>query len=303
MSRLLCWLFGHRWDNYPDDRGRTLRLCTRRSCRGDVWELGPHRLVCGSATEVDDVRRALADRPAALMLTDPPYGVSYTTSAGVTITNDDLTAGGLAELLEGAFEVASQVLAPGAAYYIFAPPGPLQSVFRDALTACSLPLRQQLVWVKDQFVLGHSDYHISHEAILYGWESASGTDPAEPHFLPDFATVPYGWEPSAGHDWRGGRKQADVWHHPRPKRSTIHPTMKPVALCARAIENNSRRGDLVLDTFAGSGSTLIAAHGAGRVAALVEVEPKWCDVICRRFEEHTGVTPVRKRRRHTFVGS
>lgn len=266
---------------------------------GDLWELGPHRLVCGSAANLDHVRLALGDRAATLLLTDPPYGVSYKGGTGLTIVNDDLTPDKLRELLDAAFGIAAQVLVPGGAYYVCAPTGNLQDVFRGALVAAGMPLRQQIVWVKDQFVLGHSDYHVQHEALLYGWEPSA--EPTEPHFLPDFSAMLYGWEESAGHDWTGGRKQTDVWHHPRPKRSDVHPTMKPVELMRRAIENNSRRGDVVLDTFAGSGSTLIACHGAGRVGALVELDPKYCDVICQRWEEHTGIRPIRKGRSRSFL--
>lgn len=265
-----------------------------RSRPGDVWLLGPHRLVCGSATDVDDVRAALGDQAADLVVTDPPYGVKYTggTAAKLKIANDDLEAAALREqLLAPAFGVLQQVLRPGGSFYVFSPSGALETTFRAALDDAGLTLRQQLVWVKDRFVLGRSDYHGQHETMLYGWQV--GDEPAvPPHFDPEHETVLYGWAGGAGHRWEGGRKQSTVWEHARPARSDVHPTMKPVDLVQRAIANNTGAGDLVLDIFAGSGSTLIACHHAGRRAALVELDPKYVDVICRRYEEHTGLVPV-----------
>ncbi|HTW17067.1 MAG TPA: DNA methyltransferase [Nocardioides sp.] len=264
------------------------------SIEGDVWQLGPHRVVCGNATSIEDVRVALNERPAGLLFTDPPYGVSYRggTAKQLTIQNDDLTPEQLRELLDGAFAAAAQVLAPGASFYVCSPSGALETLFRLALDQARLPLRQQIVWVKDRFVLGRADYHGQHETIFYGWQ-LDGTPAVPPHFEDEHGTVLYGWKPGAGHTWEGGRKQSTVWEHERPARSAEHPTMKPVELVRRAIENNTRPGALVLDTFGGSGSTLIACHHAGRVAALVELDPKYVDVICRRWEQHTGELPVR----------
>lgn len=268
-----------------------------RSKVGDVWLLGEHRLVCGDSTDEQVLRRALDDEPAAMLFTDPPYGVKYEggTADKLTIANDDLTASQLAEeLLLPAFGAAQRVLAPGGAYYVCSPSGALETVFRLSLNAAELPIRQQIVWVKNAFVLGHSDYHLQHETIFYGWQV--GDDPlVPPHFDPEHETLLYGWKEGAGHRWEGGRKQSTVWNYDRPRRSAIHPTMKPVDLVRRAVENNTRPGGLVLDSFAGSGSTLIACHLAGRRAALVELDPKYVDVICRRYEEHSGVVPVLER--------
>ncbi|MFW6776086.1 DNA methyltransferase [Nocardioides sp. CPCC 205120] len=264
------------------------------SKRGDVWLLGPHRLVCGSATDVDDVRSALGDRAADLLVTDPPYGVKYQggTAAKLKIANDDLEAAALrADLLAPAFAAAQQVLRPGAGFYVFAPSGALETTFRLALDDAGLQMRQQLVWVKDRFVLGRSDYHGQHETILYGWQ-LEGEPAVPPHFDAGHETLLYGWQGGAAHRWEGGRKQSTVWEHARPARSDVHPTMKPVDLVQRAIENSTGAGQVVLDVFAGSGSTLIACHHAARVAALVELDPKYVDVICRRYEEHTGLLPV-----------
>lgn len=261
---------------------------------GYVWILGNHRLVCGSATDLEVVRTALAGRAAQMVFTDPPYGVAYEggTADKLTIANDDLAAEHLeTELLVPAFGVMAEVLAPGAAFYICSPSGVLEATFRRALERAGLGLRQQLVWIKDRFVLGRSDYHGQHETMLYGWQ-LGGEPLTPPHFAPEHDTLLYGWKAGDAHTWEGGRKQSTVWEFPRPHRSAVHPTMKPVGLVRRAIENNTRPGGLVLDSFGGSGSTLIACSDANRVAAIVELDPRYVDVICRRYQEHTGVLPV-----------
>jgi site-specific DNA-methyltransferase (adenine-specific) len=263
---------------------------------GDVWLLGPHRLVVGDSTDRAVVARAANGRKVDLLFTDPPYGVAYTggTKDKLTIQNDDLDEEALGEFLTQAFAAARAVMAPGAAYYICSPAGNLELPFRVGLKAVDLPLRQVLVWLKDRFTLGRQDYQWQHESMLYGWRPG-GEPPVPPHFDLEHDTILYGWREGAGHTWHGGRKQTTVWSIPRPSRNDVHPTMKPVALVERAIENSTAKGGLVLDTFGGSGSTLIAAHRTGRVAALVELDLRYADVICRRFQEHTGVVPRRER--------
>lgn len=268
---------------------------------GDVWHLGPHRVVCGSATNIDDVRAALSDRPAAMVFTDPPYGVDYTGGTGLKIANDNLAAGELrTDLLEPSFRVAREVLLPGGAFYVCSPSGSLETTFRLALDAAGLPLRQQLVWVKNQFVLGRADYHGQHETMLYGWR-LDGEPQVPAHFDDEHSTLLYGWAAGGAHEWVGGRKQSTIWEYDRPTRSAEHPTMKPVDLVQRAVVNNTRAGAMVLDQFGGSGTTLIACHRAGRVAALVELDPAYVDVICRRWEQHTGITPIRDGEPVTFL--
>lgn len=282
-------------DDVPDTPAHAV------SREGDVWHLGPHRLVCGSATNLADVRAALDNRPAAMVFTDPPYGVDYTGGTGLKIANDDLTAEQLrADLLEPAFRVIREVLLPGGAFYVCSPSGALETTFRLALDAARLPMRQQLVWVKNRFVLGRADYHGQHESMLYGWR-LDGEPPHPAHFADEHHTVLYGWAAGAAHHWDGGRAQSTVWEYDRPARSAEHPTMKPVDLVQRAILNNTHAGALVLDPFGGSGSTLIACHHAGRVAALVELDPVYVDVICRRWEEHTGIVPVRDGEATSFL--
>lgn len=279
-----------------------------RTKRGDVWVMGSgaHRVMCGSATDAADVDRLLLEDDVVDMVwTDPPYGVSYKggTKDQLTIVNDDLSAERLEQdLLAPAFEQMRRVLKPGGAFYVCGPSGPLETNFRSALATAKLQLRQQIVWVKDRFVLGHSDYHLRHESILFGWQ-LEGEPAAPPLYDPQHETLLYGWKDGAAHDWRGGRAQDTVWEHARPTASKIHPTMKPVALVSRAVVNGTDEGALTLDLFAGSGSLLITAHATRRRSRSMELDPHYVDVICRRWQEHTGEKPVLERtgKAHSFV--
>lgn len=249
-------------DDVPD------RPTTAISQLGDTWLLGRHRLHVGDATSDDAWTRLLAGDQADLIWTDPPYGVSYVgkTKDKLTIDNDALEGPALQAFLGAAFDNAVRHLNAGAGLFVAAPAGPLFADFAAVLGARDL-WRQTLVWLKDQFVMGRSDYHYRHEAIFYGWK------------------------PGASHHPPPDRTQDTIWEVPRPRRSTEHPTMKPVALITRAIENSTDPGQLVADPFAGSGSTLLACHGTGRRAALLELDPIYADVILRRWFEHTGIAP------------
>lgn len=239
---------------------------------GDVWLLGPHRVLCGDATRPDDHATLLAGQVADMVWTDPPYGVDYVgkTSKALTIDNDRLDAAGLRAFLDAAFAATKTSTRLGAVWHVTAPPVPLHAAFLLALDALDV-WRGTLIWVKDQFVLGHGDYHYRHEPIFYGWT------------------------PGAAHHGTADRAQDSVWEIPRPRRSEEHPTMKPVELVARAISNHTDPGDLVLDPFAGSGTTVIAANDLSRVAALMELDPRYVDVICRRYQQHTGQVPILER--------
>lgn len=265
------------------------------SARGDVYVCGEHRVMCGDSTSLEDVRTLVGDVVVDAVWTDPPYGVSYVggTADALTIQNDDLDPDALAELLAGAFACMREVLRPGGAFYICSPSGSLETIFRAQLDAAGLELRQQIVWVKDRFVLGRQDYHGRHESVLYGW--ADGEPVPIPLYDPAHETVLYGWADGAGHDWHGGRRQDTVWEHDRPSASRLHPTMKPVALVRRGVENSTRPGGVLLDLFGGSGSLLIAAHSARRRSLLMELDERYVDVIVGRWQEHTGGVPVLER--------
>jgi DNA modification methylase len=259
---------------------------TPRSVLGDVWLLGEHRLLVGDSTDVAAVEAMLGGDRADCMWTDPPYGVDYNNFAtpeaaraarrrtdGLRVANDG--AADLPGLLAGAFATATAALKPGAAVYIAHPPGALSLVFAEAITTAGWSLRQQLVWVKDSLVLGHNDYHYRHEPIWMAY-----TDGGE------------GRRGRGGDNWFGDHSQTTVFEIPKPARSLDHPTMKPVALIEAMLANSCPRGGLVYEPFAGSGSTLLAAHALGMRVAAVEVDPKYADVICRRYQEHVGEKPV-----------
>ncbi|SHL47528.1 site-specific DNA-methyltransferase (adenine-specific) [Pseudonocardia thermophila] len=262
--------------NDPDDSPDTP---AEPYCKtGDLWVLGSHRLAVGDSTDPGVWDLLLNGDKADMVWTDPPYGVSYVgkTADALTIENDSLDADSLRDFLRAALGLASTHTRPGGCWYVASPPGELSLVFGGVLVELEV-LRQTLIWVKDQFVMGRSDYHYRHELVFYGWV------------------------PGAAHHAVLDRTQDTVHEYPRPKRSKEHPTMKPVALIARHITNSTDRNQLVVDPFGGSGSTLIAAHDAGRRAAVIEIDPKYADVICRRYQEHTGQLPTRDGQPHDFT--
>jgi DNA modification methylase len=237
---------------------------------GHLWRLGPHRLLCGDATKAEDLALVLDGALADLIVTDPPYGVAYEgkTPDRLTIANDDLDDAALASFLAAAFTAMHTVTKPGGAIYCFHADSHGLTV-RQAFRAAGWLQKQTLIWVKQTLVLGRQDYHWRHEPILYGWK------------------------PGASHYFTDDRTQTTVWEVDRPSRSAEHPTMKPVDLLAIAISNSSRPGAVVLDPFAGSGSTLIACEQLGRRARLVELDPRYCEVIVQRWEAATGQTAER----------
>ena len=238
------------------------------SIAGDLWVLGRHRLLCGSALSTDDLQRVLQGQPADMVFSDPPYNVGYKqerkhqpVGAG-RIANDNLGGQEFEQFLEDA---CVQLLAVcRGPVYLCMSSSELHTLYR-AFTTAGGHWSTFLIWAKDRFTLGRSDYQRSYEPILYGWRDK------EEHF------------------WCGARNQGDVWFVPKPKVNRLHPTMKPVSLIERAIRNSSRRGDRVLDPFGGSGSTLIACEKTGRSAAIVELEPKYVDVIIRRWEAYRNL--------------
>jgi DNA modification methylase len=241
---------------------------------GQIWELGPHRLLVGSCTELAAVRRLVADTPPDCVWTDPPYGVDYVgkTKDALTIRNDG--AGGLARLLDDAFAVLAAVCRPGAPVYV-AHADTERVTFETSMRGAGLLVRQNLIWVKGSLVMGHSDYHYQHEPVLYG-----------------FAPGGAGRLGRGGERWYGDNTQTTVFEFDRPSRSADHPTMKPVALIDAMLANSCPPSGVVFDPFAGSGSTLIAAHGRGARALCVELDPRYADVILRRFENHTGIAAI-----------
>ena len=230
------------------------------SVRGRVYQLGRHRLMCGDATNPDDVAELMDGAPASMIFTDPPYNVGYIgkTKRALKIRNDAMRADKFRDLLERAFSLQFAHAVAGAPIYV-CHAALRTDAFAGALSATGWHIAQCIVWSKSHFVLGRSDYHWKHEPILYGWK------------------------PGAPHPWYSDRKQTTVWHFKKPSRNLAHPTMKPVELVAYAIGNSSAPGDLVLDTFAGGGSTLSACEATHRTAYVMELDPGYCDVIRLRY--------------------
>lgn len=232
---------------------------------GNIWVLGRHRLVCGDSTKVETFKELMRDESANLLWTDPPYNVAYEgkTKKALTIENDSMSDDKFRAFLRDAFTGCDGAMLEGACFYI-AHADTEGYNFRGAVRDVGWKLAQCLIWAKDSMVLSRQDYHWQHEPMLYGWKLGAGH-----HMLVD-------------------RTQTTLWEHARPKKSEEHPTMKPPDLIERAIKNSTNDGALVLDPFAGSGSTVIAAERCGRRANLIELDPRYCDVIVERWQTLTG---------------
>lgn len=236
-----------------------------RAKRGEVWILGAHRVMCGDATDPEDVKKLIGGGAADLYLTDPPYNVDYTgkTKDALKIQNDKKNDTDFRAFLDEAFTAAKSVMKAGAAFYIWHADSEGYN-FRGACVDVGWKVRECLIWSKDVFVLGRQDYQWQHEPCLYGWNEG------------------------AGHAWYSDRKQTTILKFDRPKRSEEHPTMKPVPLFDYLIRNSTKPGDIVLDTFGGSGTTIMACEQDGRKGYCMELDPKYVDVIIDRWEKFTG---------------
>lgn len=286
---------GEEVDEVPD-LPEPARVQTRP---GDVWLLGDHRLVCGDATDPRVVEALMGADRADLMWTDPPYGVEYEgkTAEKLRIQNDGKME--LAGLLRGAFDAAADVLKPGAPVYV-AHADTERITFERSLRDAGFLVRQNLIWVKNTMVLGHSDYHYKHEPILEGQlpDGETGDDGGKGHepVLYGFREGGAGRLGRGGPKWRGPNNATTVFEFPKPAASLKHPTMKPVNLILAMMANSLRHGGMVYDPFAGSGSTLLAAdlHG-GSIARLVELDARYCDVIVHRYlEQHPDAVVERE---------
>ncbi len=241
---------------------------------GDVWLLGPHRVLCGDSTITTNAEKLMKEEKADIIWTDPPYGVSYVgkTADALTIENDGSSQ--FEEVLCGALDTILSVSRPGAACYVAAPAGPAGVPFAVELLRRDL-FRQRLAWVKSSMVLGHSDYHYRHEDIYFGYVPGAT-----------------GRKGRGGVGWYGDNSQTSVLEFKKPNANPDHPTMKPIDLIQYCLKNSSAPSQIVFDPFGGSGSTLIAAHQLGRIARLIELDPRYVDVICRRWQEQTGTLPI-----------
>lgn len=262
----LADLFDDKSKSDVEDDGYDLSAALEKAAfvqRGDIWTVGRHRLMCGDATSADDVAALMGGKRANLLLTDPPYGVSFKSSSGLTIQNDSIKDEDFYSFLKSAFSAAVDCLDKGAAAYIFhADTEGLN--FRRAFVDAGFHLAGCCIWVKDSLVLGRSDYQWQHEPVLYG-------------FLQN-----------GKHSWYSDRKQTTIWNFAKPKKNANHPTSKPLDLLSYPIQNSSQENAIVLDTFGGSGSTLMACELTNRICYTMELDEKYASVILRRYVDDTG---------------
>ncbi|MGG3737208.1 site-specific DNA-methyltransferase [Aeribacillus pallidus] len=282
---------------------------------GDIWLLGRHRLMCGDSTNIDDVLKLMGNKQADMIFTDPPYNVDYEGSNGKKIKNDNMEDSAFYQFLYDAYVAMYTVLKDGGPIYVCHADSEGLN-FRKAFKDAGFLLKQCLIWVKNSLVLGRQDYHWKHEPILYGWKPGAAhawyggrkqdtvieedadlvVQKEKDHVLLTFSNgiksivvkVP-GYEIVFSDD----DSDSTTWRIEKPKKNADHPTMKPIALCARAIQNSSKPGEIVFDPFGGSGSTLIACEQTGRTCFTMEYDPVYADVIIKRWEEFTGQKAVR----------
>jgi DNA modification methylase len=247
------------------------------SVSGDLWNLGSHKLLVGDSTDRFQVARLMAGEAADLLFIDSPYNVAYEgyTKEHLTIQNDRMSDADFKNFLEAAFRSCRAVAKPGASLYV-CHPSSWQREFQNALEAAGFEVRCQIIWAKNTFAWGFGRYKFQHEPLFY-CHVAGEKDP-----------------------WYGDKSQSTLWEEKKPAANRIHPTAKPVDLIERALLNSSKAGDAVADLFAGSGSTLIACERRNRKSRLMEIDPKYADCICRRFQEYTGKQAVLDGDGHSF---
>lgn len=240
-----------------------------KSKLGDIYQLGNNRLMCGDSTVLEDVEKLMGGEQADMLLTDPPYNVNYEgkTKDKLKIKNDQMGNDNFRQFLTDAFSNADMVMKPGAVFYIWHADSEGYN-FRGACFDAGWTVRQCLIWNKNSMVMGRQDYQWKHEPCLYGWKEG------------------------AGHLWASDRKQTTVINFDKPTRNDIHPTMKPIPLFDYQIKNNTKGGDVVLDLFGGSGTTIMACEQNGRRGYSMEYDPRYVDVIVDRWEKFTGAKAV-----------
>lgn len=265
-----------------------------KSKPGDIYQLGNHRLMCGDSTQKEDVMRLMDNQVADMLLTDPPYNVNISNSDGMTIENDNMSDDNFKQFLNAAFQTASASLKKGGAFYIWH--GDSETVnFRNACEDNELSVRQCLIWVKNGFNFGRQDYKWKHEPCLYGWKNGAS------HYFIDEFNNPTVIEDNLNidllkkeelkklvEDLLSDRVPTTIIHEDKPLKNDKHPTMKPINLLSFQIKNSSKKEEIVLDLFGGSGSTLISCEQLNRKCYMMEYDPKYVDVIIDRWETLTG---------------
>lgn len=237
---------------------------------GDIYQLGNHRLMCGDSTDAIQIEKLMNGEKADILITDPPYNVNYEgkTEDSLKIQNDNKTSSEFYEFLKSAFDAVADYLKEGASFYVWYASSEVVN-FVNSLLDSDFLVKQELIWLKNSLVLGRQDYHWQHEPCLYGWKN------------------------DGSHKWYGDRKQTTILEFNKPLANREHPTMKPVPLFDYQIKNSSKKGEKVLDVFGGSGTTMIACEQNERCAYLMELDPRYVDVIINRWEEFTGKKAVK----------
>lgn len=230
---------------------------------GDIYRLGNHRLMCGDSTKEEDVKKLVGEQKMDLLITDPPYNVDYEGGSGMKIQNDNMSGEDFYKFLVKAFTNANIFLKDGGAFYCWYASKEVVN-FHTALEDSGFTVKQELIWNKNSMVMGRQDYQWKHEPCLYGWKE------------------------TGSHEWYSDRKQVTVIDWDRPIKADLHPTMKPIGLFDYQIKNSSKEGDNILDLFGGSGTTLMACEQNKRNAYIMELDPKYVDVIINRWEQFTG---------------
>ena len=256
-------LFSDNGDNVDDDDFDLTAALEQAAfvLPGDVWTLGRHRLICGDATDAETVRKLMDGRKANLVLTDPPYNVNFEGSSGLKIKNDSMKADQFYNFLLSAFKCFYENLTDGGAFYSFHSDSEKVNFFRACVDA-GFHYSTTCIWVKNALVLGRGDYQQMHEPVMYAFKD------------------------TAKHKWYSDRKQTTIWNFDKPKKNTDHPTSKPLDLLAYPIKNSSQANAIVLDTFGGSGSTLIACEQLDRTCFMLELDEKYASVILRRYADY-----------------
>lgn len=270
-------------------------MSTPRCKRGDIWQLGEHRLICGDSTDPSVIEALMDGEEADLLLTDPPYNVDYVgkTKEALTIENDSMEDDRYQGFIADAMSAAKPNIRKGAAFYVWFAAWRTIDLF-GAMRDAGLEIRQELYWIKSNITLGHQDYQWQTEPCLYGWRDGThwfAPTRKEHNVIDDMADLrkmDKGQLIQMIEDLLLGDNETDAIRESKPQRNGEHPTMKPVSLFARLIRNSSQRGDTVLDIFAGSGTTAIACEQMGRRARMVELSEGYCDVIIERWERFTG---------------
>jgi site-specific DNA-methyltransferase (adenine-specific) len=264
--------------------------------RGDIWLLGQHRLICGDCTDKDIIAQLMDGAKADLLLTDPPYNVAIENSAGMTIQNDNMSDTAFYEFLFSAFSVANTAMKEGAGFYIWH--GESEGLnFRKACNAVKWNLKQCIIWVKSQITIGRQDYQWKHEPCLYGWKGGGShyfiKNRKQATVIDEDIDVEFMTAEELRKVITDIMEQSSILREEKPQKNSDHPTMKPIPLIKKQVKNSTRKNGIVLDIFGGSGTTLLACEELSRICYMVELDPKYCDVIIKRWETLTGEKAVK----------